>query len=191
MTDFTDLKFYFICNRIPKIWYGERRHHIKEHTGKNNFVFEKKPSQQAETAMTVAMSLLKLSRDFARAKGVTYRIVTIPVFPKAFYRQAERNDWDPEIADYDLFLPERILRQFASDKNIHFLAMGQYMAEDKLTADEIQNLYFSDGLGHFTAVGHEYFARAVYNCFYADRQNTDIEPEIIADKSSGVSCSVD
>jgi hypothetical protein len=162
---------------------------LLEIPGKSNFVFEKSQGQKAESALMVAMSLLKLSRDFARAKGVAYRIVTIPAFPKAFYSQVERSDWATEIADFDLFLPERALQQFAEDKNIPFLAMGQYMFEDKLAVDEIQSLYFSDGLGHFTTAGHEYFARAIYNCFYGDEERADIEPAKILDERSGAGCS--
>jgi hypothetical protein len=45
--------------------------------------------------------------------------------------------------------------------------MGQYMQNDNLTVEQIKELYYADGQGHFTPEGHKYFADAVYRCFFA------------------------
>ena len=53
--------------------------------------------------------LLKQFDDFAKVKGIGFRVVTIPVFPAQFYARYIGNAWEPELDGYNLFAPERIL----------------------------------------------------------------------------------
>jgi hypothetical protein len=135
--------------------------------GVSNHIFEIKGNAATQEAYDITQSLIKLLRDYTKAKGITLRLVTIPVFPHAFYTQYQGDDWMPEMGDYDLFLPERVLREFAEAKSIPFLSMGQYMKENGLTVEDIQRLYYADGQGHLTPEGHQLFADAVYQCFYS------------------------
>jgi hypothetical protein len=135
--------------------------------GVSNHIFEIKGNAATQEAYDITQSLIKLLRDYTKAKGITLRLVTIPVFPHAFYTQYQGDDWVPEMGDYDLFLPERVLREFAEAKSIPFLSMGQYMKENGLTVEDIQRLYYADGQGHLTPEGHQLFADAVYQCFYS------------------------
>jgi hypothetical protein len=152
--------------------------------GKNNFMFETGGSQRAEEALAVAKSWLHLANDFAEIKGVDLKIVTIPAFPPAFYTKFQGREWQPQLGPYDLFKPERALHEFAESKGIPFLSMGQWLAEQGVPVEEIQSLYFEDGLGHLTANGHAYFAETTFSCFYAVDNNLTVSTT----GSSGTSC---
>lgn len=152
--------------------------------GKNNFMFETGGSQRAEEALAVAKSWLHLANDFAEIKGVDLKIVTIPAFPPAFYTKFQGREWQPQLGPYDLFKPERALHEFAESKGIPFLSMGQWLVEQGVPVEEIQSLYFEDGLGHLTANGHAYFAETTFNCFYAVDNNLTVSTT----GSSGTSC---
>lgn len=140
--------------------------------GKNNFVYEEDRSARAEESLAIANSLIKISHDFAKAKGVTLRVVTIPVFPEAFYTQNDNDAWNSTLGDYDLFLPEVELQDFTQAKNISFLAASQHLHQTGASVNEIKNLYLLDGLGHFSPAGHKYFAQMVYDCFFDEGQLT-------------------
>ena len=139
----------------------------------NNFMFSKEENDAAQKAVAIAASLLKLVQEFTTVKGYTLYVVTIPAFPKAFYTQYEANNWEPAIANYDLFLPERALNEMTQDESIPFLAMGQQMYEDELTVDEIKGLFYSDGQGHLTPAGHEYFAKTIFSCFFSPTRTSN------------------
>ena len=85
----------------------------------------------------------------------------------------------------------RLANDFAEVKGVDFkvvtipfLSMGQWLFEQELSVEEIQELYFGNGLGHFTSTGHAYFAEATFNCFY----EADKGIAIAARGSSGISC---
>ena len=84
--------------------------------------------------------------------------------------------------------PEKALQEFAQENNIPFLSMGHFMYENRLKVDEIQGLYYSNGLGHFTPDGHKYFANAIYACFYDEIPDTDPISRIKAADTGPVSC---
>ena len=46
-----------------------------------------------------------------------------------------------------LFLPERALQAFAEQEDLPFLAMGQYMQQNKVPLSEIEGFYFLGGQG--------------------------------------------
>jgi hypothetical protein len=48
--------------------------------------------------------------------------------------------------------------------------MGMYMLQNKLSVEEISNLYLDGGVGHFSPEGHTYFADAIYRCFYSGEE---------------------
>ncbi len=136
--------------------------------GASNFLFEKRMNRRAKEAVAIATSLLKQTHDYLASQGVILRIVTLPAFPQAFYTQYHSGNWEPEVGDYDLFLPDRALRAFAQDNHIPFLSMGQYMYETHVEAHRIKALYYLDGQGHLTPQGHDYVAQAIKACFYSD-----------------------
>ena len=135
--------------------------------GQGNFMFEKAGNEQADNALAVAKGLLASTQSYLASEGVTLRIVTIPVFPKAFYTRNLAADWDANLGPYDLFLPERALQELAIEQEIPILAMGQYLQNEGLTVEQIKALYYADGLGHFTPQGHETVANAIYDCFFS------------------------
>lgn len=136
-------------------------------SGASNFLFEKEPSDRAQTAYDVAFGLPRQSNDLLKEQNVQLRIVTIPAFPPAFFDAPESGEWSAELGPYDLLLPERRLAEFAAAEEIDFLAMGQYMQQAGLSNQQIQELYFNNGQGHFTPAGHRYFGDSIFDCFYS------------------------
>jgi hypothetical protein len=134
----------------------------------NNFMFNQDGNDGRREALLIADSLLQTAQEITAAKDITLRVVTIPAFPETFYSTFHKDEWQPQIGEYDLFLPENALMEIASKHNIPILPMGQYILRDRLTVEEIRALYFYDNLGHFTPLGHEYFANAINACFYSD-----------------------
>jgi hypothetical protein len=134
----------------------------------NNFIFKQNGTEGASDAILIADSILETAQNTATSSDITLRIVTIPVFPEAFYTTHQAGSWDPQIGEYDLLLPEKALIEIARNHDIQILPMGHYMLEDQLTVEEVKALYSSNGLDHFTSQGHEYFANAIYTCFYMD-----------------------
>lgn len=154
---------------------GIKDTHVEKIPDGNNFMFKRGDNPARDASIAIVAGLLQQAQDIALANGVPFRIVTIPTFPKAFYNQASADNWEPELGDYDLFLPERALAEIAQQEDIPMVSMGQYMYEDGLGINEINELYYLDGQGHFTPKGHEYFANAVYSCFFADQQSQNSE----------------
>ncbi len=133
----------------------------------NNFLFKKNGNDDARQSFTIAGSILETAHEIAAANNITLRVATIPAFPAAFFNQFQADDWQPHIDNYDLFLPEQALVETARAKGIPILQMCQYMVQNKLNVEDIAQLYYSNGQGHFTPLGHNYFAEAMYACFYA------------------------
>lgn len=138
----------------------------------NNFMFMRGGSADTRDAVVVADGILATAQEIARARGITLRVVTIPMFPEAFYSSFEGDNWEPQIGEYDLFLPEQELMAVAQNHGIPILPMGQYMLEDGLSSGEIKVLYLTNDQASLTAEGQKYFAEAIYSCFYsADANN--------------------
>lgn len=144
--------------------------------GRSNFIFEAPANEAAEHSYAIARALLKNAHELLVQNGIALRLVSVPAFPPAFYDPtltgADGRNWSPQIGNYDLFQPERMLAQFAQDESIPFLATGQQMHSEQLTAKQIQALFFRQGTGHLTEAGHGYMAQLIYDCFYggsADR----------------------
>jgi hypothetical protein len=140
--------------------------------GGNNFMFTQGGSDDTQAAIAIADSVLKKAQEIAIEKGVTLRVVTIPMFPDGFYNSAGGGTWEPQVGGYDLLLPEQALVEIAEKYGISILPMGQYMLEDELTVNEIQALYMPNAEAEFTPQGHAYFADAMYACFYSNAANS-------------------
>ncbi len=134
----------------------------------NNFMFTQGGNDDMRESVLIADNLLKRAQEIALERGLTLRVVTIPMYPDVFYQSFEGGNWQPEVSGYDLFLPERALVAIAQENGISILPMGQYMFEDKLTVEQIRELYLSGNAGAFTPAGHMYFAEAIYSCFYSN-----------------------
>ena len=119
----------------------------------------------------IADGILGKAQEVARANGVTMRLVTVPMFPEAFYRASSPQSWEPELGEYDLLLPERELVEIANKHEIPILPMGQFMLQNGLSAEDIQALYLPNEDGSFSSAGNEYFAEAIYTCFYSQQAN--------------------
>lgn len=136
--------------------------------GRSNFIFKKESSPKAELSLKVALGLLQAAQTIITQEyGATMRLVTIPVFPRAFFRQNHGGDWSSEIGEYDLFRPEQVLQRFAQEHNLPFLPMGQTMHDQRLRTEQIERFYLLGGQGHLTPEGHAYFAQAICRHFYA------------------------
>ena len=137
----------------------------------NNFLFRQGPDEDRQEMVLIADGVLGKAQEVARANGITLRLVTVPMFPDEFYRSAQSQSWGPELGEYDLFLPERELVEIANRHHIPILPMGQFMLQNRLSTEEIQALYLSNQEGSFSSKGNEYFAEAIYTCFYSDQAN--------------------
>ncbi len=142
--------------------------------GASSYMFEKAESDEAEVAFQIATGLLAHYHNVLQDNDIEMRLVTIPAFPAGFYEQYQGVDWDLDLGTHDLLLPEQALIAFAAENDIDILPMGSYIQESGLSVSDIQSLYFRDGTGHFTPQGHEFFANALYTCFYSNNLSADI-----------------
>jgi hypothetical protein len=164
-----------------------KRSALIETPGASNYLFERQPGPEAEEALTITKSLINQVHSYAVARGMTFRLVTVPAFPESFYQKYEGNAWQPELGPYDLFRPDRELQAFAEAEGIPFLSIGQLMYENRLPSDEIRSFYYSDGTGHLTPTGHQYLAEAIYDCFFAS-QETPIDGQAQDDPPNTTFC---
>ena len=139
----------------------------------NNFLFKQGGTAEMRQAMVIVDSILGTAQEIARTKNITLRVVTIPMFPEAFYEASSTGTWEPQMGEYDLLLPEQALVEIARRHEIPILPMAQYMLEDQLTVEEIRMLYMSNSLGSFTPQGHDYLAEVIYLCFYSKETQHD------------------
>jgi hypothetical protein len=137
----------------------------------NNFMFLQGENADMREAVAIADGILATAQEIALAKNIPLRIVTIPVFPEAFFNAYKTGQWEPQMGEYDLFLPEKALVEIAQKRSISILPLGQYMLEDGLSVEEIQVLYLSIDEGSFSSAGQAYVANAIYACFYSDDVN--------------------
>ncbi len=131
--------------------------------GLNVGAFEKQVSGPYAEACQILQNLLAKSKQIADIHGVRIMVVTIPAFPKFFFRKFEGTDYTFEFDQWDLLALEKLVRQSCDDVGVSCLAMGDYMARKRISTQEIRSLYFNEGPGHFTDKGHAFFARAVFD----------------------------
>ncbi len=127
----------------------------------NGFMFKEETN---EKAMLIAEGLIYMAKEQLERYDIDMKLVTIPVFTEAFYNQDTLNT---QFGESDLLLPESELRTFAENNNLPFLGLGAYMAAMNMKPEDVQKLYYKNGLGHFTPEGHEFAAEAVHQCFFA------------------------
>jgi hypothetical protein len=134
--------------------------------GLGSFVFAADGSPDAENALALAAAQLRAFTAYMAERDIRVRLVTIPFFPETFYAANSGAGWNERWEQYDLLLPERYLQQAAAEQNVSFLGMGQYMQGSDLTVENIQSLFFENGVGHLNEAGHRLFAQAIFDCFY-------------------------
>jgi hypothetical protein len=137
----------------------------------NNFMFRQGSDDERQDVMLIADDILGKAQEIARANGITLRLVTVPMFPEEFYLGSASQPWEPELDEFDLLLPERELMEIANRHDIPILPMGQFMLQNGLSAEDIQALYLPNEEGSFSSKGNEYFADAIYTCFYSLQAN--------------------
>ena len=139
--------------------------------GGNNFMFVQGGNEDRDKAILIADNLLRHAQEIARSTGTRIRLVTVPEFPDGFF-VASSGKWEPVVGQFDFLLPERELIDIAAKYDIPILPMGQYMLADGLTPEQIRALYLPNAVGGLTPQGHEYFADAIYSCFYAETSHS-------------------
>ena len=130
----------------------------------NSFVFYEESNDEAMAILTAQLDLFLAN---AAEKGIKVSIVTIPVFPAAFYDQADNENWTTQFGEADLALPERELRAFAAAKDVSILTMTDYFRGRGLSTSDVDELYFEHVHGGLTPAGHALFAEAAFGCFFA------------------------
>lgn len=123
------------------------------------------PTPEVKEAMAVLKLLLDRAAEFAAQKGIQLRIMTVPFFPPDFYLQRGVG-WSAKMRGYDFLAPERTLSDWASQRHIAFLGLGELMRKQRLSTADIRALYFSDGSGHFNESGHRFAALAQETAFF-------------------------
>lgn len=132
-------------------------------------LFESPMSPGVKKSVRIGLGVLKMCDEFARKEGMTLRLVVVPLFPAKFYETYSPSDsrhWSLQFGRYDFMAPEKAVAAFGKANGIPVLETARYMREKNLSAREIQKLFFEEGTGHFTPVGHEFMARAVHEKFF-------------------------
>ncbi|MEM9775830.1 MAG: hypothetical protein AAF902_14735 [Chloroflexota bacterium] len=129
----------------------------------NSFMFYENTDDEA--LFIVDKQLDKLTSEVIHPRDMNMILVTIPAFPQEFFEQSGTS-WTTQFGEADLMLPEQELKRLAVEYNVSFLGMGEFMQAEGLSVEDIQSLFFDDGLGYFTPEGHTFFAQAAYACFY-------------------------
>jgi len=149
------------------------RHRVAEMTARGNDIngfnpepFAVDPSPEAERALKVLVAELAECKKICDRHGMTFRIVTIPAFPKAFYDTQHGRDWTMHIGSYDYFGPERQIVAWADSNQVPVVSIGKIIEGKKMDVEEIRSLYFSNGSGHLTPKGHEFCATTIFQAFY-------------------------
>jgi hypothetical protein len=128
-------------------------------------------SPEVKRSVAIGLGVLRLCRDYARAEGMTLRLVVIPHFPPKFYETYEARgsrDWRLRFGKYDFFKPERIVLDFAKKEGIPALSLSEHIRGEGMTARQIKPLFFG-GSGHFTPAGHRFAAEALRGSFFPAR----------------------
>ena len=148
-------------------------HRDLQYIGIDDFIFKTPVTSHAKRAFKVTTELLLKSHQYAKAHDIELLFVTVPIFPGQFYEIHDPNTktWNLKLGEYDFLLPENMLADFAREKRIHILPMGQYIKKKELNPREIRRLYMN-GTGHWSVMGHKFFAEAVYS--YLTANNDDL-----------------
>lgn len=139
--------------------------------GAASFVFNTQADPRADSAWMITEAQLNEFVTYASNEGITIRLVVIPYFPAEFYVTKPNEGWDPHMGDYDIFLPEQRLQEYAEQWDIPFLGLGEYLETNEYTLDEIKELYLNEGTGHFSTTGHAFVADTIFKCFYSSPQS--------------------
>ena len=150
---------------LEKDFDDVRHTRLVDVSGTADALFSQRPNVLQTNAFAVATTLLKQAYEQLSESGAQVKIVTIPAFSPAFYEQPNAERWQTEFGDLDLFLPERVLVDFAQNAQIPIIAMGETLQGSGRHTTNIQKLFFKSGTGHLTQEGHMLFAEAMASCF--------------------------
>jgi hypothetical protein len=132
-------------------------------------LFETPMSPPVQKSVRIGLGVLKMCVEFARKEKMNLRLVVVPLFPAKFYETygpSDAREWSLQFGRYDFMAPEKAVAAFGKANGVPVLETARYMREKKMSAREIQKLFFEEGTGHFTPAGHEFMARAVYDQFF-------------------------
>ncbi len=129
--------------------------------GLSSLYFRLPLGPEAEAGLTITTAILAQLGSELSAQGKSFAVVTIPVFTPSFYATQSGKGWQSTVNGLDLRLPEHELSVRLGARGIRTLLMGQALQQAGLTVEEVQQLYFFAGSGHFTAQGHAACARIV------------------------------
>ena len=138
--------------------------------GLNLAAFEINQSPAARKAMSTILAELGLFKEICDTGKIKLRIVNIPFFPQEFYETQHGTGWTAKIDSCDYLMPDRTVAAFAQSNNIPFLSLANYFVAQKLSTEDIRELYLTKGSGHFSEAGHRLCAKAVFDAFYASGQ---------------------
>lgn len=71
-------------------------------SGASNFLFTKEGGDGVTEVHTITQFFIREANKYAQEDGIKLRLVTIPVFPPAFYEEFRDVSWSPHLGDYDL-----------------------------------------------------------------------------------------
>ena len=135
--------------------------------GSASMLFQEPLSEQAVLELDRVALEIEVFADFMAEIDIQVRLVTLPYFPNQFYETYAGTEWDTQIGDYDLLLPDEVLISGAQVNNISYLSVGQWMMNDNLDVATIQSFFFNEGTGYLTENGHQYIAEIMFDCLYA------------------------
>ena len=132
--------------------------------------FATTPDLEARHAFDVMFAELTLLKQKCETNHIALRLVTIPFFPPQFYASQHGPAWTLKLGEYDFLAPDREVAAFAQAQGIPFLSFADWLVAKKMSAEDIRNLYFTAGSGHFTEQGHRRCAEAIFETFYASQK---------------------
>lgn len=139
--------------------------------GDASLLFNTQDNAGAEQIIDYVALELEVFNQYMADHDIEVRLVTLPYFPAEFYETYEGTNWDTLIGEYDLLLPDARLQAVAEANGIPFLSIGQLMQAENIAVEEIQSLFFNDGVGYLTESGHDYLAEAIFTHFYGATAN--------------------
>ena len=135
--------------------------------GLNDSFYKPDISLDEKEAIEIVKAILRKCHAYAQDNSIIMRLVVIPRFTQDFYKMnSGKKDWSSQLSDKDLFIPEKILSDFAAKEGIPILPSGEVMRQNGMSSDDIKSLYTTNGRGHLSVKGHDYFAESIAAYFY-------------------------
>ncbi len=143
------------------------------HRGLDDFIFEKKKTENSVISMKMTKLLLQRMKKISDEAGIKLTVVTIPVFPSVFFKE-KSIPWSLDYPLHDFLLPEKELTVFCKENDLGIVTLGTIMHEEQIPREKVARMYFEEGLGHFTSEGHTYASDHIYQNLYSGRTPTSV-----------------